>query len=264
VITHSYIDTHTHLDDSQFSDDLDSVLTDATAAGVSGMVNIGYCPERWTTTLALAERYPQVRYALGLHPGNADEWSEALIGDLAALVEQTDPVAIGEIGLDYYWTQDNKTVQRTSFERQTELAYSRKLPIIIHQRDAAEDVAAILRNAPDDLRIVLHSFDGDPGLFELARERGWMLGVGGLMTRRQSEELRSGLPQFPLEQVLLETDSPYLVPSGVKARRNSPVMIPLIAERLAGVINRTVAEIAATTTRNVERVFGLKASVASS
>ena len=155
-------------------------------------------------------------------------------------------------------------MQRTSFERQTELAYSRKLPIIIHQRDAAEDVAAILRNAPDDLRIVLHSFDGDPGLFELARERGWMLGVGGLMTRRQSEELRSGLPQFPLEQVLLETDSPYLVPSGIKARRNSPVMIPLIAERLAGVIDRTVAEIAATTTRNVERVFGLKASVASS
>jgi len=262
VITHRYIDTHTHLDDKQYINDLDSVLTDAMAAGVSGMVNIGYCPERWATTLALAERYPLVRYALGLHPGNADEWSESLMEDLTALVDRTKPVAIGEIGLDYYWTQDNKSVQRTSFERQIELAHSRSLPIVIHQREAAADVAAILRNAPANLQVVLHSFDGDPELFELARERGWMIGVGGLMTRRQSEALRSGLPEFPLEHMLLETDSPYLVPSGVKARRNVPAMIPLIAERLSGLINRTVEEIAQMTTRNAERIFGLKALVA--
>jgi TatD DNase family protein len=262
VITHTYIDTHTHLDDKQYSNDLDSVLTDATAAGVSGMVNIGYCPERWTTTLALAERYPLVRYALGLHPGNADEWSEALFNDLTVLVDKVDPVAIGEIGLDYYWTQDIKAVQRTSFERQIELAYSRSLPIIIHQRESAADVASILRNAPADLRVVLHSFDGDPELFDLAGDRDWMIGVGGLMTRRQSEALRTGLPKFPLEQLLLETDSPWLVPSGVKARRNVPSMIPLIAERLAGVISRTVDDIAQITTRNAERIFGLKATAA--
>ncbi|HEX3303452.1 MAG TPA: TatD family hydrolase [Thermomicrobiales bacterium] len=260
MITHRYIDTHTHLDDKQYINDLDAVLTDAMAAGVSGMVNIGYCPERWTTTLALAERYPRVSYALGLHPGNADEWSESLMDDLTSLLERVDPVAVGEIGLDYYWTQENKAVQRMSFERQLELAHSRSLPIIIHQRDAAADVAAILRNAPADLRVVLHSFDGDPELSDLARERGWMIGVGGLMTRRQSEALRSGLPGFPLEQMLLETDSPYLVPSGVKARRNVPAMIPLIAERLAGVINRTVDDIAQLTTRNAERIFGLKAT----
>jgi TatD DNase family protein len=262
VIKHTYIDTHTHLDDKQYINDLDSVLTDALAAGVSGMVNIGYCPERWTTTLALAERYPQVRYALGLHPGNVDEWSDSLFDDLTSLVDRVEPVAIGEIGLDYYWTQDNKSIQRTSFERQIELALSRSLPIVIHQRESAADVAAILGSAPADLRVVLHSFDGDPALFDLARERTWMIGVGGLMTRRQSEPLRSGLPDFPLEQMLLETDSPWLVPSGVRSRRNVPAMIPLIAERLGGVIGRTADDIARITTRNAERIFGLKTTAA--
>jgi TatD DNase family protein len=226
------------------------------------MINIGYRPERWASTLALARQHPQVRYALGLHPGNADEWSEGLFADLTAVVDREQPVAIGEIGLDYYWTQDNKAVQRISFERQIELAASRKLPIIIHQRDAAADVAAILRAAPAGLQVIFHSCDGDPGLMEMAEERGWLIGVGGLMTRRQSEALRSRLPAFPVEQILLETDSPYLVPSGVKARRNTPAMIPLIAERLAGLIGRSLEEIAMVTTRNAERVFSLSAPVA--
>jgi TatD DNase family protein len=262
VITQTYVDTHTHLDDDQFVLDLDQVLTDAANNGVARMINIGYRPERWASTLALARQHPQVRYALGLHPGNADEWSEGLFADLTAVVDREQPVAIGEIGLDYYWTQDNKAVQRISFERQIELAASRKLPIVIHQRDAAADVAAILRAAPAGLQVIFHSCDGDPGLMEMAEERGWLIGVGGLMTRRQSEALRSRLPAFPVEQILLETDSPYLVPSGVKARRNTPAMIPLIAERLAGLIGRSLEEIAMVTTRNAERVFSLSAPVA--
>jgi TatD DNase family protein len=261
VITQNYIDTHTHLDDDQFEDDLEQVLTDAANNGVARMINIGYRPERWASTLALARKHPQVRYALGLHPGNADEWSNDLLADLTAVVDREQPVAIGEIGIDYYWTQANKAIQRTSFEGQIELAHSRNLPIIIHQRDAAADVASILRGAPAGLQVIFHSCDGDAELMDMAEERGWLIGVGGLMTRRQSDALRSRLPAFPIEQVLLETDSPYLVPSGVKARRNSPAMIPLIAERLAGLIGRSLEEIATVTTRNAERVFGLSAPV---
>lgn len=258
MITPTYIDTHIHLDDEQFSGDLDVVLADARAQGVSTLINIGYCPARWSSTLALAERFPYLRYALGLHPGNADEWSESLFASLVSLVKSTAPVAIGEIGLDYYWTTENKSVQRTSFERQIELADSHGLPIVIHQRAAADDVHAILRNAPAGLQVVLHSCDGDPALMDLAQDRGWSIGIGGLMTRRQSESLRSRLPSFPVEQMVLETDAPYLVPSGVKMRRNTPSMIPLIADRLARLLNRSVADIAAVTTRNAERVFGLR------
>jgi TatD DNase family protein len=263
VIAPTYIDTHTHLDDEQFSADLDQTLTDAREHSVIAMVNIGYSPARWSSTLALAEQYPFVRYALGLHPGNANEWSDAVIASLTELVESTSPVAIGEIGLDYFWTSDTKDVQRISFERQIELALDHDLPIVIHQRAAAADVHAILRSAPARLRVVLHSCDGDPSLMDLAQERGWVIGVGGLMTRRQSEALRGRLPSFPLEQIVLETDSPYLVPSGVKARRNTPSMIPLIAERLAGLLDRPVTEIADTTRQNAERVFGLTVAAAS-
>jgi TatD DNase family protein len=257
VITETYIDTHTHLDDEQFSDDLDTVLSEATHAGVAAMINIGYSPERWQSTLELAERCPQIHYTLGLHPGHADEWSEQLHDDLIALVEETNPVAIGETGLDYYWTTDNKARQRVSLESQLELAHGHRLPVVIHQRDAAADVAAVLRNAPADLGVVLHSCDGDPQLMDLAEERGWTIGVGGLMTRRQSEQLRSRLLSFPIDQIVLETDSPYLVPTGAKSRRNSPAQIPLIAERLAGLVGRSATEIASVTTCNAERVFGL-------
>ena len=262
MIAPKYIDTHTHLDDELFSDDLEATLADARSAGVSAMVNIGFSPARWTSTLALAQKYPFIRYALGLHPGHADEWSEELFTSLTEMVGRTHPVAIGEIGLDYYWTSENKAIQRASFERQIELAHSHQLPIVIHQRNAAADVHAVLSNTPADLRVVLHSCDGDPALMDLAEERGWLIGVGGLMTRRQSESLRSRLPSFPLEQVVLETDSPYLVPSGVRMRRNTPSSIPLIAERLAGLTGRPLPEIAAVTTQNAERVFGLTVAAA--
>lgn len=264
MIEPTYIDTHTHLDDEQFSVDQDATIVDARTHGVSAMINIGYCPARWSSTLALADRYSFVQYALGLHPGNANEWSEALMESLTELVRTKKPVAIGEIGLDYYWTDDNKAVQRVSFERQIELAVDQDLPIVIHQRKAAADVYAILANAPSKLNVVLHSCDGDSALMDLAQERGWAVGVGGLMTRRQSESLRARLPSFPTDQLVLETDSPYLVPSGVKMRRNVPSMIPLIAERLARLIALTTAEVALLTTRNAERVFGLRVAAAAS
>jgi TatD DNase family protein len=257
VIEPTFVDTHTHLDDDLFATDLPAVMAEATAAGVRSFVNIGYRPERWRSTLAFAETYPQVRYALGLHPGHADEWSDSLCADLEELVGRTKPVAIGEIGLDYHWTTDNISIQRASFERQIDLAGHLRLPVVIHQRDAAADVAAVLRPAPAELRVVLHSCDGDSELMDLAEERGWMIGVGGLMTRRQSESLRDRLKSFSIDQIVLETDSPYLVPSGVKARRNTPAMIPLIAERLASLLGREVAEIASITTQNAELAFGL-------
>lgn len=257
----SYIDTHTHLDDPQFAEDRDQVIVTAKAAGVGTMINIGYRPERWVSTLALADRHPEVAFVLGLHPGHADEWSEQLFADLSALVSERRPVAIGEIGIDYHWTEENKAVQRVSFERQVELAAAIDLPVVIHQRSAARDVESVLRNAPESLRVILHSFDGDPSLADLAQDRGWFLGLGGLATRRQSEELRNRLPSFPIDQLVLETDSPYLVPSGLKSRRNEPANIPLIANRVASLLGHSPDEIAEITTANALCAFHLRAEV---
>jgi TatD DNase family protein len=252
-----FVDTHTHLDDPQFADDQDDVIDIGITLGVCSFVNVGYRPGVWETTLALASRRPEVRFALGLHPGHADLWSEDLSAQLTALVEEHEPVAIGEIGIDYFWTDETRDIQQVAFERQIEIAHGHQLPVVIHQRSAASDVCAILRNAPTDIRVVLHSFDGDPALAELAEERSWYLGVGGLATRRQQEELRRRLMTFPLDRLLLETDSPYLVPSGIKERRNTPAMIPVIAERLAGIRQSTVDTIANQTTANARSLFGL-------
>ncbi|MDQ2682040.1 MAG: TatD family hydrolase [Chloroflexota bacterium] len=252
-----FVDTHIHLDDAQFDDDRDAVIDAAIAAGIVRLINIGYEPGVWETTLALADRRPEIGFVLGLHPGSTDKWSRETFAALSDLVRSRRPLAIGEIGLDYYWTQENKAQQRESFERQIELALDLALPIVIHQRSAATDVRAVLSSAPQRLRVILHSFDGDPALADLAEERGWFLGVGGLATRRQAEELRDRLTRFPIDQLLLETDAPYLIPAGIKERRNVPANIPIIAGRLAGLTGRPVDEIARVTTANAERAFAM-------
>ena len=253
-----WIDTHTHLDDDQFAADQTAVIDDADRLGVDRFVNIGYGPERWTSTLDLATRVPGIRYALGLHPVDTDAWSPETLDALQSVVEANRPVAIGEIGLDYYWRDDNKTAQAESFIAQISLARIANLPIVIHQRGSAADVLKILDGHARDVSVVLHSFDGDPDLARVALDRGWTLGVGGLSTRRQNEGLRELLKTFPLEQIVLETDSPYLVPSGLKARRNTPSSIPLIGERLANLRSEPIERIAEQTTHNAIRLFQLE------
>jgi TatD DNase family protein len=258
-----YIDTHTHLDDEQFDSDREDVIVAAIADGISSFINIGYGQARWPTTIALHQRHPSIQFTLGLHPGNTDEWSPAVFARLIEMVRTYRPVAIGEIGLDRHWRDDNLDAQSESFRAQIDLALAEKLPIVIHQRNAGDEVAAILGETADDLCVALHSFDGHAGLAAMARDRGWMIGVGGLSTRRQNDALRSLLQIFPLQQIVLETDSPYLVPAGIKARRNSPSSIPLIAERLASLRGIDVAEVASVTTENATRYFGLLAKVGS-
>ena len=252
----TFIDTHAHLDDPQFDKDRDEVIDDAVAAGVIKIVNIGYRPPVWESTLALADRRPEIRYTLGLHPGHADEGDDELFDALERFLIERRPVAIGEIGIDLYWQQANLTKQIDVFERQIELAMKHDLPIVIHQREAADAVSGVLTSAPHELRVLFHSFDGSPELARLAEERNWALGVGGMMTRRQAEDLRNHLSTVDVSRIVLETDSPFLVPSGVKSRRNSPSAIPLIAERLAGLIDRDRDEIAAITTANACSFFG--------
>jgi TatD DNase family protein len=258
----AFIDTHAHLDDPQFDEDQDQVIDDAVSVGVTIIVNIGYRPPVWESTLALADRRPEIRFTLGLHPGHADEGSDELIDALDQLIFERRPVAIGEIGIDLYWRQENLAKQVEMFERQIELALKHNLPIVIHQREAAEEVAGVLAAAPAGLRVLFHSFDGSPGIARLADERGWMLGVGGMMTRRQSEALRNRLAGADVSRIVLETDSPYLVPAGVKSRRNTPSAIPLIAERLGGLIGRDAFEIASITTANARAFFGLDKELA--
>lgn len=252
------IDTHVHLDDTQFAEDTLDVLERARSAGVTRVVNIGYRPEVWSTTLALADACPIVSYALGVHPHHAGEWNRDTEARLLHLLDDREPVAIGEIGLDYVRNLTPPDVQRHVFLRQIEIALDRNLPIVIHQRGSEGDVLSILRDAPWALRCVLHSFEGTSELAEFAVERDYTIGVGGLMTRSKSENLRTVLRAVPLNKMMIETDSPYLVPASIKSRRNEPANVRIVAERLAELKGVSLEDVARATSERAVEVFGLQ------
>ncbi len=249
----SLVDTHVHLDDPRFDPDRADVVASARGTGVAEMIHIGYHPDRWESSLALVSGLEGVSCTLGVHPGNAHEAVDADLDRLAALALGPGVVAIGEIGLDRYWTTDHDVVQLSWLHRQLDLAASLGLPVIIHQRSAAAEVHRVLLSIHADQLVVLHSFDGDPALAALARERGYLVGVGGLMTRAGSTGLRDILRTLPIEQIVLETDAPFLVPTGVKSRRNSPALLPIVATRLADLRGIDVDEVAAITTATARR-----------
>ncbi len=253
----SLIDTHTHLDSDEFGDDLDEVIATSRANGVARWINVGFSPSRWKSTIVLVNRFEGLRHMLGVHPGNADEWSEQTAERLMALVRSTGPVAIGEIGLDLYWRQDNLAVQREAFEQQLALAESLKLPAVIHMRSADEEVLAVLENVARLPHLHFHSFDGNEGLRAWALERQSTIGVGGLMTRKGSESLRSWIATMPKDRVVLETDSPWLKPQGIRGRSNQPANLARIADTLADLWGLSRSEADTITTENACRIFGL-------
>jgi TatD DNase family protein len=258
----TFVDTHAHLDDGRFDGDLDSVLDAAATAGVRHVVNIGYRPLRWRTSIALARRRPDVSFTLGLHPHHADEFSPALLSDLAAQIEAHRPVALGEIGLDYFRDFADRDAQRRSFAAQLQLAAQARLPVVIHMRgDVEDELRTELDRGPADLVCVLHSFDGSEEFAAYALDRGFSFGVGGLVTRQSNTRLREIVRTLPIDRLLLETDAPYLTPAGVKDRRNSPVNIPIIAAALASIKGRTIVEVATATTEHAHRVFGVPIGV---
>lgn len=255
-----FVDTHAHLDDGRFDRDLDAVLTASARSGVQRIVNIGYRPLRWQTTIALAERRPDVSYTLGLHPHHAEEYSPDLLMNLERLLDQHSAVALGEIGLDYFRDFADRDAQRHAFAGQLELAVRKRLPVVIHLRGEVEqDLVRELDRAPADLVCLLHSFDGSEELARYARDRGFIFGVGGLATREANTRLREIVASLPADRFVLETDAPYLTPAGVKDRRNSPINIPVIAAAVAKLRGASVAEIAKVTTSNAIRVFALPA-----
>ena len=256
VAEDDFVDTHVHLDDPAFDPDRVQVLATARAAGVARFVNIGYCPARWATTVALARAEPGVAFTLGLHPGHAGEDGPETFATLVRLVDAERPVAIGEIGLDYSRPDPEPAGQRDLFRRQLDLAASARLPVVIHQRDAAADCATMLAETATTQAVVLHCYDGSNELLDIGLGRGWSFGIGGLVTRAKSTALRDALPRIPLDRIVLETDSPYLVTAGSKDRRNTPAAIPRIAAEIAALTGQPVDLVRTVTTATARGIFG--------
>jgi TatD DNase family protein len=252
------VDSHTHIDTSRFDADREQVIAAAYAGGVTRMIDPGCDLASSRAALALAKAHPGVVFAgVGVHPHDATTYTNEVGAQLRAMAREPEVVAIGEFGLDYFRMLSPRDVQRAVFCAHLELARACNLPCIIHVRDAHHDVMELLHTHGQGLRGVFHCFSGNvPQAEECLQYQGFMLSFAGPLTR-EDNSLPDVARMAPLERILVETDSPYLVPKPLKARRNEPLFVTHTARKLAELRGLTLEEIAQITTANAVRLFGL-------
>jgi TatD DNase family protein len=254
------IDSHCHLHFNAFDADRAEVLNRAKAAGVEAIITPSINLDDSRQVVALAQTTPQLYAAIGFHPNDAVGFDEAALAELHQLAHQPKVVAIGEIGLDYYWDEAPRPVQRRVFEQQLELARQLNKPVIIHQREAAEDTMAVLRQwaaGSPHPGLVLHSFSGDMAMAEEAVALGFYLGISGPVTFKNARALPEIVTTLPLERLLVETDAPFLTPPPFRGKRNEPAHVKLVAERIATLRHLPLAELSRQLTHNTVSLFKL-------
>lgn len=264
------VDSHCHLDLQQFDADRAGVVANARAAGVKLIVNPGIDLDHCRRALTLADAIPELYVAVGIHPNSADHFDAATPDALRHLAAHPKVVAIGEIGLDFYWDTVAPAVQQQAFLRQLDLAAELGLPVIIHSRDANGAVAEVLRtwvtsaafNASPLVQRpfagVLHAFSGGLALAEEAYAWNFVLGLGGPVTYRNARDLHALTPALRLDRLLLETDAPYLTPHPHRGQRNEPAYVGLVCAQVAQLCGVTPEVVAAETTATALRFYGLE------
>ena len=250
-------DTHAHYDDAQFDADREALLSAMPENGVGLILDPGCDLESSRAAIALAEQYPHIYAAVGYHPENCAPYTDADLDILRRLAQHPKVVAIGEIGLDYYWEQNPpKEFQQAVFRAQLALARELDLPVIVHDRDAHADCLAIVKEFPE-VRGVFHCYSGS---VEMARELwklGWYLGLDGPVTYKNARRTVEVAAEVPLERLLLETDSPYMAPVPKRGTRNDSRNIAHIAAKIAEVRGMTADEIIRVSAENGRRLFGI-------
>ena len=252
-----YFDTHAHYDSSKFAEDRDEVIRAAYESGVSLIVDPGDTLERSKNTVALAEQYNFIYAAVGVHPEEFETWTDDTVDRLLELAGHPKVVAIGEIGLDYYWDKSHTELQKQMFRTQIELALELNLPIIVHDREAHGDCFSIVCDYPA-LRGVFHCYSGSAEMAKELLKRGWYLGFDGPITYKNNVKAMEVLAVTPLDRIVLETDSPYLSPVPNRGKRNDSRNLPYIAAVVAREKGISVEDAAAITFENGKRLYGIR------
>lgn len=251
-------DTHAHYDDEAFDLDRDEMLTQLKEHGIEAVTNVGASMKSCKATLELTRKYPFVYGAVGVHPNETGELSEADMNWILEAAMEEKIVAVGEIGLDYYWEEPDHETQKKWFVRQLALAEKVKLPIIIHSREAARDTLDIMKaEQAGRLGGVIHCFSYSK---EMAREylnMGFYLGIGGVVTFKNAKKLKEVVEYMPMEQMVLETDCPYLAPVPNRGRRNSSFNLPYVVREISQIKNLPAEQIIQITSENAKRLYGL-------
>lgn len=249
-------DTHAHYDDEQFDQDRDTLLAQMPENGVSLIVNAGSSLESSKKSLALAETYPFIYAAAGVHPHDAKDMDDGTLSELEQLLRHPKAVALGEIGLDYHYDHSPRDVQKKRFREQLALSISAGKPVVIHEREATADTLEILREYPA-ARGVFHCFSGSWETAKLLLDKGWYLSFAGVITYKNARKSHEVITQMPKDRILIETDCPYLAPVPLRGRRNSSLNLRHTADKLAELLGIPFREAAAMTMENGKRFFGL-------
>ncbi|MEM9950647.1 MAG: TatD family hydrolase [Chloroflexota bacterium] len=259
------VDTHCHLNFDSYDDSRDTIIQSASDAGVTKIIIPAVDLQTAQEAIALTKDYDGIYATVGVHPNSTVDFDDGVLASIRQMAETNTIVAIGEIGLDYYWDKSPKTTQKSAFEAQLQLAKELELPVIIHNREAHDDVMQLLeawaQDLPNSLQGragVLHSFSAPMEIAERALASGFYLGFTGPITFKNAKNLRQVAREVPLDRLLVETDGPFLTPHPHRGKRpNKPEYIPFIADRLASLHNITLAEMAKHTTDNAHRLFKL-------
>lgn len=250
-------DTHTHYDDPQFDSDRDALLSSMPDSGISLIVNASSNLDSAKKALRIAETYPFVFAAVGVHPHDSETMDDQTSAELEKLLRHPKAIAVGEVGLDYHYDHSPRDVQKKRFREQLELAGSVQLPVIIHEREASEDVLNILREFPN-VKGVFHCYSGSWETAKFLLDKGWYLSFTGVITFKNARRSHEVIEKMPRDRLMIETDCPYLSPEPVRGRRNSSQFLRYTAEKIGQLLNMSTEEASALTMANGKRFFGLE------
>ena len=256
-------DSHSHYNDEKFDIDREEIIKETLSSGVSNFIVAGYSIESSKKAIEIASKYEELYVIVGISPNDLEDIKteddiNKSVSEIEKLASSKKVVAIGEIGLDYYWNKDNKEIQKEMFIKQIKLANNLELPIVIHTREAISDTLEILKENEVNKKGIFHCCPLNRELVKEALKLGFYISLSGVITFKNAKNADEIINMVPEDRILIETDSPYLAPEPVRGTRNNSINVKYVAEKIAKVKNRTMEEIADLTNQNAKRIFGIK------
>lgn len=251
-------DTHAHYDDGQFDEDREDVLLTMQAGGVGTIVDASATVNSWERVLELTQKYLFVYGMIGVHPDEVGDLNEDNFARMEQLLQKEKIVAVGEIGLDYYWDKESRDLQEAWFVSQLELARKWNLPVNIHSREAAADTMQIMKEHARGIPAIIHCYSYSKEMAEEYVRMGYLIGVGGVVTFKNAKRLKEIVKEIPLSHIVLETDCPYLAPEPNRGKRNSSLNLPYVAQAIAELKGITAEEVIRVTEENAKRFYRIE------
>lgn len=253
-----FIDSHSHLDDERFDQDRDILIKSLKDNKVDIAINIGADLQTSINSVELANKYDNIYAVVGVHPHSASEVSEETLDIFRDMSKNDRVIAIGEIGLDFYYDNSPRDLQRKWFKEQLKLAKELNLPVVIHSRDASQETFDTIKEAQDgSLRGVMHCYSGSVEMAKEYIKLGFYISIAGPVTFKNARVVREVAEAVPLDRLLIETDCPYLTPEPYRGKRNEPMYVRYVAEKIAEIKNISVEELASATSANTKELFGI-------